>query len=114
MEKLNEGVTVTDERTLMQEEIDSLTAEKKVAYDRIKALANDLAAKGDLLDVMTAANARVKREMQDMKVRHHAETEKARKLADEREMVALVLGAVIGFVAAGLIVVMYYMIRGGR
>ena len=119
-EMLGEGVTVTDEKTLLQTEntdlkkrIAALTVDRNAAYAKLKEMANDLAAKGDLLDVMTGANAQHKRDIQDMKVRHHAEIEKLRKSANDREMVALILGGIIGFVGAGLIIVMYFWIKSG-
>ncbi len=109
MERL-EGVIITDEKTMMQEEIDELRAQLSNARKQIAYLKNEVAGRQSLVDMMTDASTRGKRQIKAQAVRHQREMAELVASSKGSVVAAGLICGTAGFLICGLLVWVCYMI----
>lgn len=108
-----DGITITDEATMWKNRANALKADRDAALARIAELEDREINSGRMLDMMTDANVRVKKQMDVMRRRHRQEIYDIQQRAAKRETVSGAIGIVFGFLSAGVILLVYWMTRSG-
>ena len=106
-----ENVTITDEVTMLRDENEALRDALAKARQRINYLAREIDGKQQLVDMMTDASTRAKRQLKDQAVQHKRDISRLEDDAAHSTVVTGIACAGLGFLMAGLLLVLYYLLR---
>ena len=107
-----DNITITDEVTMLRSENADLRARLESARARIRYLAGEIDGKQQLVDMMTDASTRAKRKLQEQAVRHKRDLERLESDAHSSTVITGIACGTLGFMVAGILVVVYYLIMG--
>lgn len=103
--------TIMDETTLRQ--MSALKADNAAALTVIGNLKQRVEGNAELINTLTAKNVELKREIRQTRYECHKALNEAKNISQRRETVAAILGAIGGFLATSVIVIIYYATRAG-